>query len=246
VIDREAPTPSEPTVNGALVEGHLPRIAALARRFNGPGVELADLVQEGWLALLEARRRFDPGRGVPFWAYAVPWVHGAIYRLAQDQRRAVRLPPAAQVELGRIRRAGQQLGRRGGEPRLAELARTVGLPADRVARIVAAGRPARSFHEVLGPELDGTALIDMVPDPCGEDAYDDVVSRTDAPDLADLMDALSPREREVISRRFGIGRPPQTLADIGRLMGVTRERIRQIEARALGKLRAAAEAPTAA
>jgi RNA polymerase primary sigma factor len=246
VIDRQVPTPSEPTGNGALVEGHLPRIAALARRFSGPGIEVSDLVQEGWLALLEARRRFEPARGVPFWAYAVPWVHGAIYRLAQDQRRAVRLPPAAQVELGRIRRAGQQLGGSGGEPKVAELARRTGLPADRVALIVAAGRPARSFQEALGADRDGRTLIDMLPDPCGEDAYDDVLSRAGAPDMGDLMDALSPREREIISRRFGIGRPPQTLADIGRLMGVTRERIRQIESRALGKLRAAAQAPTAA
>jgi len=231
----------------ALVERYLPRIVALGRRFRGPGVEVSDLVQEGWLALLEARRRFEPERGVPFWAYAVPWVHGAVYRLAQDQRRAVRLPAAAQVELGRIRSVRQQLARTaGGEPAATQLARSTGLPAERVERIVAAGRPARSFQEALGPGGDGAALIDLVADPCGEDAYDDVVTRAGVPDLEPLMDVLSAREREVISRRFGIGRPAQTLVEIGRLMGVTRERVRQIEARALGKLRAAAEQPSAA
>jgi RNA polymerase sigma factor (sigma-70 family) len=238
---------SAPVVDGDLVEGYLPRIAALARRFHAPGVEVSDLVQEGWLALLEARRRYEPWRGVPFWAYAVPWVHGAIYRQAQDQRRAVRLPAAAQVELGRIRRAGHLLAcRDGGEAAPAALARSTGLPADRVERIIAAGRPPRSFNETLRGESEGTALIDLVPDPCGEDAYEDVVSRLGAPDLAHLMDALSVRERDVITRRFGLGRPPQTLADIGRRMGVTRERVRQIEARALGKLRAAADESSAA
>jgi len=225
-----------------LIDSYLPRIVALSRRFRGPGVELADLVQEGWLALLEARERFEPARGVPFWAYAAPWVHGAVYRLAQDQRRAVRLPAAAQVELGQLRRAGQQLARTGGgEPPVAAMARKAGVPPDRAERILAAGRPPRSFQETLGPEADGTVLIDLVPDPGAEEAYDDVVERADAPDLEALLVVLSDREREVIARRFGLGRVPQTLADIGRLMGVTRERVRQIEARALVKLRAAGE-----
>jgi RNA polymerase primary sigma factor len=247
VSEREVGALCAPVADEGLVEGYLPRVAALARRFDGPGVEISDLVQEGLLALLEARRRFEPGRGVPFWAYAVPWVHGAIYRGAQDQRRAVRLPAAAQVELGRIRRAGQQLARtNGGEPAPAALARTTGLPAERVERIIAAGRLPRSFDEGPGPHADGIPLIEMLPDPCGEDAYEEVLRRAGAPDLARLLGVLSRREREIIVRRFGIGRPSQTLADIGLRMGVTRERVRQIESRALGKLRAAAEEPAPA
>jgi RNA polymerase primary sigma factor len=225
-----------------LVEDHLPRIASLARRFRSSKVDLADLVQEGSLALLEAHRRYQPDRGVPFWAYAAPWVHGAISCFAHEQGRAVHLPAAARVELTQLREASRQLadGQGGGAPPLETVAREVGIPAERAERILAAGRPPRSLHEPLGPEADGAAAIDALPDPLAEGPFDQVVERADAPDPAPLLRVLSPREQEVIARRFGLGRPEETLAVVGRVLGVTRERVRQIEARALGKLREAA------
>jgi RNA polymerase primary sigma factor len=234
------PAALDATERERLAEAYLPRIAAVARPFSGPGADLAELVQEGALALLEALARFEPGRGVALWSYARPWVHGAIYRLAQDRRRALRLPPAASIELTQLNEVGQRLARAtGGEPPIEAVAEAAGLEAQRAERILAASRPSRSLQETVGTEGDGTALGDLVPDPRSQEAYDRAEARADAPDLGPLMVTLSRREREVISRRFGLGCPPETLADIGRRLGVTRERARQIEARALRKLQEA-------
>jgi len=224
-----------------LVESHLPRIASLARRFLSRGVDLADLMQEGSLALLEAHGRYEPDRGVPFWAYAAPWVHGAISCFAHEQRRAVRLPAAAQVELTLLREASGRLARVGGrDPPIGTVAREAGIPAERAGRILAAGQPPRSLQEPLGVDGDGAAAIDGLPDPSAEGPFDRVVEHADDPDPRPLMRVLSPRERDVIARRFGLAGPEETLAVVGRRLGVTRERVRQIEARALDKLREAA------
>jgi RNA polymerase primary sigma factor len=226
-----------------LVKANLSRVASVARRFRSPQVDLADLMQEGALALLEAHGRFEPDRGVPFWAYAAPWVHGAISSFAHDQRRAARLPAAAQVELTLLRRASQQLPRtRGREPPLEAVAHEAGVSRERAEQVLAAGRPPRSLHEPLGPEADGAAAIDAVADPSAEVPFERVVDRADAPDPAPLLRVLSSREREVIARRFGLGREQETLAAVGERLGVTRERIRQIQDRALRKLREAAAA----
>lgn len=223
------------------MEDHLGRIAAVARRFLSPGMDLADLMQEGSLALLEADARYESGRGVPFWAYAAPWVHGAISCFAQDQRRAVRLPAAARVELTLLRDASRHLARAGGrEPPVQALAEEVGIPPGRAERVLCAGRRPRSLHEPLGPETDCAAGIDALPDPSAEAPFEHVIEHADEPDPLSLLAVLSPREREVIARRFGLGRPEETLAAVGHALGVTRERIRQIQADALGKLRAAA------
>lgn len=224
-----------------VVEAHQGQVAAVARRFLSSGVELVDLLQEGSLALLEAYGRFEPERGVPFWAYAAPWVHGAISCCAHDQRHPVRLPAAARVELTLLHRASQHLARaHGREPPVSAVADQVGIPRRRAEQLVAAGRLPRSLHEPLGRDADGAAGIDAVPDPAAEEPFERALENADAPDPRLLLGVLSPREREVIARRFGLGRPEETLASVGDDLGVTRERVRQIEVCALGKLREAA------
>ena len=232
---------TRPDDRARLVEAHLAQVAAVARRFRAPDVEFADLVQEGSLALLEAHRRYEPGRGVPFWAYAAPWVRGAISCFAHDQRHAVRLPAAARTELTLLRDASQQLaGMCGRHPPVRAVAAEAGVPPERAEQVLAAGRRPRSLHEPLGPEADGAAGIDLVIDPSAEGPFEEVVEHADAPDPVARLTVLSHREREVIERRFGLDRPEETLASVGDDLGVTRERVRQIEACALGKLREAA------
>jgi RNA polymerase sigma factor (sigma-70 family) len=229
----------EPRARERLVEAFMPRIAGLAGRFSGSGVEAADLRQQGCLALLEALERYRPGRGAPFWAYASAWVHGAMYRLAYDQRQALHLPAAALAQLGQLRRTASELG---GAQRLASVAEAAGVELEQAHCLLAAGGRPRSLDEPLGPEADAARLGDLLSDPCAEEAYDEVdrrVSRPAHPAPAVLLAALPNREREVLVRRFGLGVPSETLAQVGRRLGVTRERTRQIEQRALGKLRAA-------
>lgn len=232
---------TKPDDRARLVEEHSAHVAAVARGFRAPDLDLADLLQEGSLALLEAHRRYEPGRGVPFWVYAAPWVRGAISCFAYDQRHAVRLPAAARTQLTLLRAASEQLtGMRSRDPPVRAIAAEVGVPPERAAQLLAAGRRPRSLHEPLGPEADGAAGIDLVSDPSAESPFEEVVEHAGDPDPVPLLTVLSRREREVIERRFGLDRPEETLASVGDALGVTRERVRQIEACAVGKLRVAA------
>jgi len=222
-----------------LVEALLPRLVAAARRYTGWGSEFADLVQEGALALLGALVRFDPDQGTPFWAYAAPWVRGAMYRLVQDERRAVRLPPRALTDLVALKRAaGAMEGASGKEPAIAALAHEAGIGLARAEALLAADRPALSLDAPL-PEEPDVVLRDLLPDPRAEAAYEDVLAGSQSAELTALLGALSSREREVLDRRLGLTGPEETLQEVGDRLGVTRERVRQVEARALAKLRQA-------
>lgn len=220
-----------------LVEEHMPRVVGLARRFRDHRVDLGDLVQAGSLALLEAAERYDRCRAVPFWSYAAPWVHGAIYRTAQDQRSAMRLPAAARSELGRLLRAQHQQAATGDARGPAWRA---GIPQRRADVLLGAARPALSLQEPLGAGDPGKVLGDVIPDPSGGDPLDHVVAAADIEEAIRLLDTLGERQRDVLQRRFGLGRPVESLAEIGRRLGVTRERARQIEVAALERLRGAA------
>jgi RNA polymerase primary sigma factor len=222
----------------ALIVSLLPDLVAAARRYAGGPTEAADLVQEGVLAVLAALLRFDPDHGATFRAYAAPWVRGAMARLAQDQRRALRLPARAKADLSALKRAGNRLlAERGREAPLREVAGAAGVDLARAAAILDAARPAGGLDEAVG-DGGGLTLVDVLADPRAEEAYDEVVRRAAAPELGALLGALSEREREVVERRFGLGgRDEESLADIGRRLGVSRERARQIEARALAKMR---------
>ncbi len=225
-----------------LVEGLLSRLLGLARRFRRSGVDVADLMQEGFLAVFDALQRFDPARGTPFWSYAAPWVHGAMHRLAQDHSRALRLPPRALSDLSRLKMAVAELSESGSEVSIPRAARRCGLDVGRAFALAAAGRPVRSLDEPVTDEHGAASLVDVLPDPRAEAEYDAVVESASRPELRTLLGSLTARERDIVARRHGVGRGRQTLDEIARDLGVTRERVRQLEARAVAKLRASADA----
>ena len=218
-----------------LVEAFLPAIAGLASGFQGGGVERLELLQEGVAGLLFAARRYDPALNTPFWAYASFWVRKAMQELVAELTRPVALSDRAVRDLARIRSAHRDyLEEHGSEPTTEELSRATGLTPTQLESLQATERAPRAVE----------AVGDSIVDPSAEQAYQQVLDDLEIRDVRDLTDELDERERTVIRAHYGLGvAQPQTLSEIGAALGLTAERARQIEAGALGKLRAALAAP---
>jgi RNA polymerase sigma factor (sigma-70 family) len=226
----------------ALVEAFTPVIATMAATYrSSPTVERLELLQEGVVGLLRALEGYDPERGVPFWGYAAWWVRHAMQHLVAELTRPAVLSDRALRHLARLRDAHRELlAETGREPRADALAARSGLARDQVADLLAVDRPARSLEAPMEGGEMGT-FGDLLEDPLAEAAYEDALLELQARDLRALLSGLSRREREVLRDRFGLdGREEASLRDIGGRLGLSAERVRQIEARALGKLRAAA------
>jgi RNA polymerase primary sigma factor len=226
-----------------LVEAFMPLIASVARVYrDSPSVERVELLQEGVVGLLRALERYDPGRGVPFWGYAAFWVRQAMQQLIAELTRPLVLSDRALRQLSRVkdahRRALQETGR---EPARAELAARTDLSEDQIAGLLAAERPARSTDEPILAE-DGAvgAFGDLLVDPLAEGEYERVLDAIEVKQLSALLSGLSDREREILRARHGVDGEEQSLREIGARLGVSAERVRQLEQRALGKLAAAA------
>jgi RNA polymerase sigma factor (sigma-70 family) len=219
------------TARRKLVEAFLPAIAAIARRFQGSRVEQRELLHEGVAGLLSAARRYDPALNTPFWAYASFWVRKAMQELVAELARPVALSDRAVRELAQIRRARlDHLRAHGAEPTSEELRRATGLTRAQLDSLQAAERTPRSMEARLG-----AAIVD----PAAERAYQQVLDDLEIQEVRALTDELDERERTVIRAHYGLGTQARTLSEIGAGLGLTAERARQIEAGALGKLRAA-------
>jgi RNA polymerase primary sigma factor len=223
-----------------LVEAFTPLIAATAATYrSSPTIDRLELVQEGVVGLLRALARYDPERGVPFWAYASWWVRQAMQQLVAELTRPFVLSDRALRNLARLREANDAvLAETGREPSADQLARRSGLDADQVGALLAAERVPRSLDAPVAAE-DGVVgtFGDLLADPLGEDAYEQALAGIEAEELRALLSGLSRREREVLSARYA---DELSLREIGARLGLSAEGVRRVEARALGKLRVAA------
>jgi RNA polymerase primary sigma factor len=230
------------------VEAFTPLIASVARIYaRTPAVERTELKQEGIAGLLEALRRYDPELETPFWAYASWWVRQAMQRFVAETSRPVVLSDRAIRQLARIRDARRQLSGPGRQdPGVEALASATALPRERVDSLVATERRGRSLDEPLGGEEDGAATYrDLLADPSSDEPYERVFAAVEHDLLRELTQTLGARERLIVYSHFGFGRPTRTLREIAETLDLSAERVRQIEERALAKLRVGLEAALA-
>jgi len=240
---REA-TAGDHSARAELVEAFLPLIGSVARNYrSSPRITRTELMQEGVVGLLRALERYDPALEVPFWAYASWWVRQAMQQLVAELTRPVVMSDRALRQLSELKNA---YGSIGGTPTTAQLSRRTGLGPAQVANLLAADRPPRGLEEPIEGDQGGLGMFgELIADPLAEDEYERVITNVTAGQLRDLLSSLSERERAVLSARYGLDRDVEPRRAIAARLGLSSERVRQLENRALGKLRAAAAEPVA-